>query len=148
MRFTRKKNKGFSLVELMIVVSIIGILAALAVPRFQGFQARAKSAEARTSLAHIYTLQQSFYGDNDTYSPSFAAIGFTLNGQSGTATIAANTTAKVRYNYTFSVAPTISVFTAQAQATGQALGSCQTGNHTGTVDQNKTLTVPTIIPGC
>ena len=146
MRFIRKGNKGFSLVELMIVVSIIGILAALAVPRFQGFQARAKSAEARTSLAHVYTLQQSYYGDNDTYSNSMLAIGFSLNGVTG-ATIAANTTAKVRYTYNVSAA-TATTFTANASSAAGLLGSCHTAAHTANIDQNKTLNVPTLIPGC
>lgn len=65
-RFRRKD--GFSLVELMIVVAIIGILAALAIPRFQQFQSKSRQAEARSNLAHIYTLQVSYNGDNDTFS--------------------------------------------------------------------------------
>lgn len=63
-----KRRDGFSLVELMIVVAIIGILAALAIPRFQSFQAKSRQAEARSNLAHIYTLQVSYNGDNDTFS--------------------------------------------------------------------------------
>ncbi len=66
-------SKGFSLVELMIVVAIIGVLAALAVPRFQSFQAKARQSEAKNNLSHIYTLQQSYFGDNDKYSPVRAA---------------------------------------------------------------------------
>lgn len=61
-------KSGFSLVELMIVVAIIGILAALAIPRFQQFQSKSRQAEARSNLAHIYTLQVSYAGDNDTFS--------------------------------------------------------------------------------
>jgi type II secretory pathway pseudopilin PulG len=53
----------------MIVVAIIGILAALAIPRFQQFQSKSRQAEARSNLAHIYTLQVSYAGDNDTFSP-------------------------------------------------------------------------------
>ena len=52
----------------MIVVAIIGILAALAIPRFQQFQSKARQSEARSNLSHIYTLQLSYNGDNDTYS--------------------------------------------------------------------------------
>ena len=62
------RREGFSLVELMIVVAIIGILAALAIPRFQQFQSKSRQAEARSNLAHIYTLQVSYNGDNDTFS--------------------------------------------------------------------------------
>lgn len=61
------RQKGFSLVELMIVVAIIGILAALAVPKFNLFQAKARQAEVKSNLSHIYTLQQSYFGDNDKY---------------------------------------------------------------------------------
>ena len=63
-----KRRGGFSLVELMIVVAIIGILAALAIPRFQQFQSKSRQSEARSNLAHIYTLQVSYHGDNDTFS--------------------------------------------------------------------------------
>ena len=64
----RMAEAGFSLTELMIVVAIIGILASLAIPRFQMFQAKARQSEARSNLTHIYTLQISYQGDNDTFS--------------------------------------------------------------------------------
>ncbi len=78
------RKQGFSLVELMIVVAIIGILAALAIPRFQQFQAKSKQAEARSNLAHIYTLQLSYNGDNDTFSNfDHLTLGGTAGGTSG-----------------------------------------------------------------
>ncbi len=79
MVFKRNKQKGFSLVELMIVVGIIGILSALAIPQFSAFQARARQAEARATLSHIYTLQQSFFSDQNRYA------GFTVDGLAGAA---------------------------------------------------------------
>lgn len=78
------RKQGFSLVELMIVVAIIGILAALAIPRFQQFQAKSKQAEARSNLAHIYTLQLSYNGDNDTFSNfTHLTLGGTAGGTGG-----------------------------------------------------------------
>ena len=62
-----KGQAGFSLVELMIVVAIIGVLAALAVPKFATFQAKAKQTEAKTSLSHLYTLQEAVFGETDAY---------------------------------------------------------------------------------
>ena len=64
----KKKNmSGFSLVELMVVVAIIGILATLALPRLKVFQAKARQAEARTNLKQIFTLEEAYAGDNDEY---------------------------------------------------------------------------------
>jgi prepilin-type N-terminal cleavage/methylation domain-containing protein len=62
-----RSQKGFSLVELMIVVGIIGILSTLALPRFKQFQAKAKMAEAKTVLAHLFTMEQTYALDNNTY---------------------------------------------------------------------------------
>ena len=81
MKFRRPKNqgfstRGFSLVELMVVVAIIGVLASLAVPRFKTFQAKARQAEAKTNLAHLYTLQQSYYADYDSYWKGDNTFGF------------------------------------------------------------------------
>ncbi len=56
-------QKGFTLVELMIVVAIIGILSAVAVPNFKRYQAKSKTSEAKIQLAAAYTAEQSFYGD-------------------------------------------------------------------------------------
>jgi prepilin-type N-terminal cleavage/methylation domain-containing protein len=82
LQFTR----AFSLVELMIVVAIIGILAALAIPRFQQFQSKSRQAEARSNLAHIYTLQVSYGGDNDSFSDfECLTLGTTTPSAGGTA---------------------------------------------------------------
>ncbi|MBN2541612.1 prepilin-type N-terminal cleavage/methylation domain-containing protein [bacterium] len=60
MKFFRTK-KGFTLIELMIVVVIIGILAALAIPRFMKASLKAKISEAKGLVKQIYTLNQAFY---------------------------------------------------------------------------------------
>jgi type IV pilus assembly protein PilA len=74
----KKKSlqKGFTLIELMIVVAIIGLLAALAIPNFLKFQARAKTSEAKTNLKALYTAQRSFFAEHDAYATAFDSVGF------------------------------------------------------------------------
>ena len=62
-----RNKKGFTLIELMIVVAIIGILAAIAIPNFLKFQAKSKQSEAKTNLKAIYTAQTGYFGENNTY---------------------------------------------------------------------------------
>jgi type IV pilus assembly protein PilA len=69
-------QKGFTLIELMIVVAIIGILAALAIPNFIKFQARSKQSEAKANLKGLFTAERSFYQEHDTYSSCIRTIGF------------------------------------------------------------------------
>ena len=61
------KRKGFTLIELMIVVAIIGILAAIAIPNFLRFQARAKQSEAKQNLGAIFTAYTAYFSDNNTF---------------------------------------------------------------------------------
>ena len=63
----KSTQKGFSLVELMVVVAIIGILATLAIPRFAIYQAKSRQAEAKTNLRFIYTLEEAHMSENDDY---------------------------------------------------------------------------------
>ena len=68
-----RNEKGFTLIELMIVVAIIGILAAIAIPNFLSYQLRAKRAEAPTNLKAIKVGQESYRGEYDTYVTCAAA---------------------------------------------------------------------------
>ena len=67
---------GFTLIELMIVVAIIGLLAAIAIPNFIKLQARSKQAEAKTILKTAFTTERAYYQEKGTFSPSIVAIGF------------------------------------------------------------------------
>ncbi|MFA5807877.1 MAG: prepilin-type N-terminal cleavage/methylation domain-containing protein [bacterium] len=74
-----KGKKGFTLIELMIVVAIIGILAAIAIPNFLKFQAKSKQSEAKSNLGAIYTGQVSFFGEANTFG-NFDQINWSPSG--------------------------------------------------------------------
>lgn len=84
-----RSSKGFSLIELMIVVAIIAILAAIAIPSFLRFQMKSKTSEATANLGAIRTCEESYKAENDTYfdqGPAPAAGG--LDSQTHVWTVA------------------------------------------------------------
>mgnify|MGYP002864882039 CR=1 FL=1 len=71
----RMGKKGFTLIELMIVVAIIGILAAIAIPNFLKFQAKSKQSEAKVNLKAIYVAETGYFGENNIYA-DFATVNW------------------------------------------------------------------------
>lgn len=98
----RKKTKGFTLIELMIVVAIIGILAAIAIPNFLRYQAKSKQSEAKANLGAIFTSETSYNAERDVYTTrgnlDWAPTGRTRYAYSVTTAAATTFTAEGRGN--------------------------------------------------
>ena len=75
-----RQNKGFTLIELMIVVAIIAILAAIAIPNFLKFVAKTKRSEAKYNLEAIYKCEVSYFGEYNSFSNSFNTIRWRPDG--------------------------------------------------------------------
>lgn len=102
-----KNQKGFTLIELMIVVAIIGILSAIAIPNFMTFRMKAKTAEAKSNLGSIRTCEETYRAKNDVYFavtryPSTAATGSSdawLNASTAFSAIGFAPSGRIYYNY-------------------------------------------------
>jgi type IV pilus assembly protein PilA len=81
-KLIRKSNKGFTLIELMIVVAIIGILAAIAIPNFLRFQLKSKSSEGKVNIAAIRTAEESYLAEFGSYVAVTAANPASIPGSS------------------------------------------------------------------
>ena len=75
---TRKRFHGFSLMEVMIVVVIIGILAALAYPNLEKYLKRARQTEAKTNFSAIYTAQKIYFTLHQSYAEDINELDLSL----------------------------------------------------------------------
>jgi len=89
-------EKGFTLIEVMMVVAIIGVLAAIAIPQFQSYRRRAQDAAAKTALHQLAKAQEDYYLEYNTYKANQANIntstGWTVEPAVVVNILAANTT--------------------------------------------------------
>lgn len=116
-------ERGFTLIELMVVVAIVGVLAAIAIPNFVRFTCKVKQSEAKQQLKALYTAEMSYRASHDMF---FGGDQTTLR-QIGFGSVAG----KSRYSYSVTTTPT--GFTARATGKDRMSGDIWEMNH------NKTL---------
>jgi prepilin-type N-terminal cleavage/methylation domain-containing protein len=119
----RRNERGFTLVELMIVVIIVGILAAVAIPMYQGATERAKASEAVAALGTIRGAMRVYYAEHGSYASSSFTDGAQVTN--GSVLDVSDNDLLGRYFstacYTFNGAPTDSTFS--IECLGSASGA-------------------------
>ena len=72
----KANNKGFTLIEILIAVVIVGILASMAIPAYQRYILKSHRTDAKTALMRMVAEQEKFYLQNNRYSTALADLGF------------------------------------------------------------------------
>ncbi|MBK7090575.1 MAG: type II secretion system protein [bacterium] len=131
-----RNQRGFTLIELMIVVVIIGILAALAIPRFMRATTKSKQSEAKQILKQIYTMQQTYRQQNDEYWDPAGAVAGSATGNAF-AELGVEIAPTARYSYSIG-GLTATTFLATATVANPGLDDDATAD-TWTINQDGTL---------
>ena len=140
-----RKQAGFTLIELMIVVAIIGILAAIAFPSYQESTAKTRRANAQAEMLSLSSALERYYSENNHYSNA-AAAGADTGAPAGTVY---RVEAEVATFYTITISAVGDVDAAQTYTLSAApvTGSAMAGDRCGTMTLSsagvKTPTTPT-----
>jgi type IV pilus assembly protein PilE len=110
-----QRGKGFTLIEVMVVVAIIGILASIALPSYQDYVTRSRIPDATSALASKRVQMEQFFQDNHTYACA------TCTGAVAPPCASDTSTSKY-FTFSCSVAGTDTVYTLQAVGTGPMTG--------------------------
>lgn len=129
----RTRIRAFTLIELMMVVAIVGILAAVMVPSYQNFLCRTRVAEARTMLRAMYTGEEAYRSEHDTF------VGQPYADEAFLDAMLVSMPSR-RYEYSVSASP--STFLAVADGQGSMTGD------TWTIDEQLDLSWLTQHPDC
>lgn len=89
---TRRHHTGFTLIELLIVIVIIGIMAAIAVPKYQTTKGKANTAALKSDLRNLTVAQESFFYENQGYTNDTLALNYRTSPDVALAIVSANGT--------------------------------------------------------